>query len=45
MPVEVPGATYGVLEEQGVASVFEPMNITWEITDATPSIRARSSPA
>tara|TARA_A100001037_G_scaffold53032_1_gene45103 strand:- start:231 stop:1166 length:936 start_codon:yes stop_codon:yes gene_type:complete len=35
MPVEVPGATYGVLEEQGVASVFEPMNITWEITDAT----------
>jgi len=35
MPVEVPGATYGVLEEQGVASVFEPMNITWEITEAT----------
>ena len=35
MPVEVPGATYGVQEEQGVASVFEPLGITWEITDAT----------
>ena len=35
MPVEVPGATYGVQEEQGVASVFEPLSITWEVTDAT----------
>ena len=35
MPVEVPGATYGVQEEQGIASVFEPLNITWEVTDAT----------
>lgn len=35
MPVEVPGATYGVQEEEGIASVFEPMNITWEVTDAT----------
>ncbi len=35
MPVEVPGATYGVEEEKGIATVFEPMNITWEITDAT----------
>lgn len=35
MPVEVPGATYGVQEEQGVASVFEPLGITWEVTDAT----------
>lgn len=35
MPVEVPGATYGVQEEQGIASVFEPAGITWEVTDAT----------
>ena len=35
MPVEVPGATYGVQEEEGIKSVFEPMNITWEVTDAT----------
>lgn len=35
MPVEVPGATYGVQEEAGVESVFEPMDITWEVTDAT----------
>ena len=35
MPVEVPGATYGVQEEQGVASVFEPLGIMWEVTDAT----------
>lgn len=35
MPVEVPGATYGVQEEQGVASVFKPLNITWEVTDTT----------
>lgn len=35
MPVEVPGATYGVQEEEGIAEVFEPLNITWEVTDAT----------
>ena len=35
MPVEVPGATYGVQEEEGIATVFEPLNITWEVTDAT----------
>jgi simple sugar transport system substrate-binding protein len=35
MPVEVPGASYGVEEEKGVASVFKPLNITWEITEAT----------
>lgn len=35
MPVEVPGATYGVQEEQGIASVFEPLGITWEVTDST----------
>ncbi|MEE2657001.1 MAG: substrate-binding domain-containing protein [Candidatus Latescibacterota bacterium] len=34
-PVEVPGATYGVQEEQGIASVFEPLGITWEVTDNT----------
>lgn len=35
MPVEVPGASYGVLEEEGIAEVFEPLGITWEVTDAT----------
>ena len=41
-PVEFPGATYGVQEERGIASVFEPwvgrtltLGITWEVTDAT----------
>jgi simple sugar transport system substrate-binding protein len=35
MPVEVAGATYGVQEEEGIKSVFEPLGITWEITDNT----------
>ena len=35
MPVEVPGASYGVEEEKGIAQVFEPLGITWEVTDAT----------
>ncbi len=35
MPVEVPGATYGVQLEEGISSVFEPMNIEWEVTDAS----------
>ncbi len=35
MPVEVPGATYGVQEEEGIRSVFEPLGITWEVTDTT----------
>ena len=35
MPVEIPGATYGVQEEQGIASVFEPLGVTWEVTDST----------
>ncbi len=35
MPVEVPGASYGVEEEKGIAEVFKPLNITWEVTDAT----------
>ena len=34
MPVEVPGATYAVQEENGVASVFKPLGIKWEVTDA-----------
>ena len=33
MPVEVPGATYQVLETQGIASVFDPLGITYEITE------------
>ena len=35
MPIEVPGATYHTQEEEGIASVFEPLGITWEVTDAT----------
>jgi simple sugar transport system substrate-binding protein len=35
MPVEVPGATYGVQEEEGISSVLKPLGITWEVTDAT----------
>jgi len=35
MPVEVPGATYGVQEEQGISSVFKPLGVTWEVTEAT----------
>src|SRR5215468_11902219 len=34
-PVEVPGATYGVLETQGIDSVFKPLGVTYEITQAT----------
>ncbi len=34
MPVEVPGATYQVLETQGVDSVFKPLGITYEVTEA-----------
>lgn len=35
MPVEVPGATYGVQEEEGIKSVFQPLGITYEVTEAT----------
>jgi simple sugar transport system substrate-binding protein len=39
MPVEVPGATYGVQygvqEEQGAATVLKPLGVTWEVTDNT----------
>src|SRR5260370_25838976 len=33
MPVEVPGATYQVLETQGIDPVFKPLGITYEITE------------
>lgn len=35
MPVEIPGATYGVQEEEGIKSVLEPLGITYEVTEAT----------
>jgi simple sugar transport system substrate-binding protein len=35
LPVEVPGATYQVLETEGISSVFDPLGITYEVTDAT----------
>jgi simple sugar transport system substrate-binding protein len=33
MPVEVAGASYGVEEEKGIAAVFKPLGITWEVTE------------
>src|ERR1700727_1904001 len=35
LAVEVPGASYGVEEEKAIATVFKPLNITWEVTDNT----------
>jgi len=35
LPVEVPGATYGVSETEGIAGVFDPLGITYEVTDNT----------
>ncbi|NWF70022.1 MAG: substrate-binding domain-containing protein [Chloroflexi bacterium] len=34
MPVEVPGATYQVDETNGIASVFDPLGIIYEVVDA-----------
>lgn len=34
LPVEVPGATYQVLATAGIASVFDPLGITYEVTEA-----------
>jgi len=34
MPVEVPGASYQQLETEGIASVFDPLGIEYEIIDA-----------
>jgi simple sugar transport system substrate-binding protein len=33
MPVEVPGATYQVLETRGIASVFDPLGVEYEVTE------------
>ena len=35
MPVEVVGASYGVELELGASAVFEPLGISWEVTEAT----------
>ena len=34
MPVEVPGATYGAEETKGIATVFDPLGIEYEVFDA-----------
>ena len=34
MPVEVPGATYGAEETKGIASIFDPLGIKYEVFDA-----------
>ena len=34
MPVEVPGASYQVLETEAIASVFDPLGIKYEVVDA-----------
>ena len=34
LPVEVPGASYQQLETEGIASVFEPLGITYDVVDA-----------
>ena len=33
LPVEVPGASYQQLETQGIASVFDPLGITYDVVD------------
>src|SRR5438874_4506958 len=35
MPVEVPGATYQVLETKGISSVLDPLGVKYEITEST----------
>jgi simple sugar transport system substrate-binding protein len=34
LPVEVPGATYQQLETQGIASVFDPLGISYDVVEA-----------
>jgi simple sugar transport system substrate-binding protein len=34
MPVEVPGATYGADETKGIATIFDPLGIKYEVFDA-----------
>jgi simple sugar transport system substrate-binding protein len=33
--VEVPGATYQKLETEGIAKVFDPLGVTYEVTECT----------
>ena len=33
LPVEVPGASYQQLETQGIASIFDPLGITYDVVD------------
>ena len=35
LPVELPGQTYQTQETEGIASVFDPLGITYEVTEAT----------
>lgn len=35
LPVEVPGASYQQLETAGIASVFDPLGISYEVVDAS----------
>ncbi len=34
MPVEIPGAAYQVMATEGVASIFDPLGITYDVFDA-----------
>jgi simple sugar transport system substrate-binding protein len=34
MPVEVPGASYQQLETEGIASIFDPLGITYDVVEA-----------
>lgn len=34
LPVEVPGASYQQLETQGIASIFDPLDIKYDVVDA-----------
>ncbi|MDB5660717.1 MAG: ABC-type sugar transport system, periplasmic component [Cypionkella sp.] len=34
MPVEVPGASYQVLETEGIASVFDPLGVKYDVVEA-----------
>jgi simple sugar transport system substrate-binding protein len=34
MPVEIPGASYQILESEGASSVFDPLGITYDVVEA-----------
>ena len=34
LPVEVPGASYQQLETEGIASVFDPLGVKYDVVDA-----------